>query len=267
MKLSAIRGTKNPWAIAGLIFVTHYFQLYILYKLPIFDLGLPGNWPVYVMRTISMAFSVLLVWWLAPDALRFFKFRFNQWKMYYLAAMIGAFVAAAFVNLVLYSIPVTEAFGALIFSMFIGFDEEFFDRVFVFGLLQRIGFEFALAASAVIFGAMHLTNFFYGDESFNYVLGHVVSAAGFGYLMAVTMVVSGNVWLPVLIHGLADLRWVSMDTTDYQKIVSGNTNWLSILIPVALTIFVSRVMLGLHQGRNLFPQSWNRPLRFLGLVE
>jgi membrane protease YdiL (CAAX protease family) len=163
--------------------------------------------------------------------------------------------------------PILQTFDALLFSLFIGLDEEFFNRVFVFGLLQRIGVEFAMAVSAVIFGMAHLTNYFYGDESFNYVLGHVISAAGFGYLMAAILVATGNVWVPVMIHGLSDLRWVVMDSGDYNAIVSGGTNWFASLFSAFVFVVGARLVLGFNEKRIELPPSWNGALRYLGLIE
>ena len=267
MKLSEIRQTRNPWAIAGILIAAQLVQIYVISWLPIFDWDSQSNWPVYQYRMISMAFSVALVWLFVPNALRMFRFRVGGYPKIFTTGIFLALFAASLIYGAIQSYPVLATLDAAIFSIFIGLDEEFFNRVFVFGILQRFGFEIALTISALIFGAAHFTNFIYGDESFNYVLGHVISAAGFGYFMAVLMYVTGSVWVPVALHGLTDLRWVTMDMSDYSTIVSGGTNWISVLFATTVFIGLSRITLALHHDRLHPPKSWMGTLRWFGLVE
>jgi membrane protease YdiL (CAAX protease family) len=208
-----------------------------------------------------------LIWIFAPNALKLFRLKLGGYPPYFTLMLFGALALGSLIYGGFNHFPILQSLDALLFSLFIGLDEEFFNRVFVFGLLQRIGVEFAMAVSAVIFGLAHLTNYFYGDESFNYVLGHVISAAGFGYLMVAVMVATGNVWVPVMIHGLSDLRWVVMDSGNYNAIVSGGTNWFASLFSAFVFVVGARLVLGFNEKRIELPQSWNGALKFLGLIE
>ena len=267
MNLSAIRRTKNPWAIGAILLAVHAMQMFVIHKYTFFDWDPNSNLPVYVARLISMAFSVVAVWVLVPEALVLFKLRIGSRSKWFVFGVFSSLISSALIFGALNHFPILSTIDAMIFSLFIGLDEEFFDRIFTFGLMQRLGLEIALFGSAVIFGALHLTNFFYGDESFNYVMGHVIEAAAFGYLMAVIMYVTGSVWLPVFLHGMTDLRWVTMDMGEYTTIVSGGTDWIAVLFSMAVLVGASRITLAMHQERMHFPSSWMGTLRWFGLVE
>ena len=267
MKLGAIRRTKNPWTIAAILLAVHALQMFVIHKYTFTDWDPNSNLPVYVARLASMAFSVLAVWALVPEALVLFKLRIGSRSKWFVFGVFCSLTTSALIYGAINHFPVLSSIDAIIFSLFIGLDEEFFDRVFTFGLMQRLGLEIALIGSAVIFGALHLTNFFYGEESFNYVLGHVIEAAAFGYLMAVIMYVTGSVWLPVFMHGMTDLRWVTMDMGEYTTIVSGGTDWIAVLFTTAVFVGASRITLAMHQDRLHFPDSWLCTLRWFGLVE
>ena len=113
-----------------------------------------------------MALSVLLIWIFAPNALNYFKVRIENYPKFYTALIFIGLALGSLVFGWFHQFPVLASLDAMLFSLFIGLDEEFFNRVFVFGLLERVGIEFAMAVSAVIFGAAHFTNYIYGDESF-----------------------------------------------------------------------------------------------------
>ena len=81
------------------------------------------------------------------------------------------------------------------------------------------------------------------------------------------MIATGSVWLPVAFHGLTDLRWVVMQPGDYSEIVSGSTNWLVTILATSAYVVAGRILVGMEQQRFNLPESWKRPLRWLGLIE
>lgn len=267
MKLGAIRRIENRWALLAIVVAAQFLNIYAISWLPLSFEDSDSNLPVYEYRLISLALSVLLVWIFAPNALRLFRFRIGNSPKFYTAMMFAGLALGSLLFGWFHDFTVMASLDAILFSLFIGLDEEFFNRVFVFGLLERVGAEFAMAVSAIIFGAAHFTNYFYGGESFNYVLGHVIQAAGYGYLMVAFMISTGSVWVPVAIHGMSDLRWVVMDSVDYSAIVSGSTNWFMTFFVTAVFVVSARLILGFEEKKFHLPESWNGALKFLGLIE
>ena len=265
--LSAIRRTENRWVLLAIVISAQLVNIYAISWLPVSFEDSDSNLPVYVYRLISLALSLLLIWIFAPNALKYFKVRIGNYPKYYTAMIFIGLALGSLVYGWFHHFPVLISLDAILFSVFIGLDEEFFNRVFVFGLLERVGAEFAMAVSAIIFGAAHLTNYFYGYESFSYVLGHVIQAAGFGYFMVALMIATGNVWIPVALHGMTDLRWVVMDSVDYSAIVSGGTNWFMTFFVTSIFVISARFVLGFKERKFHFPNSWNGTLRYLGLIE
>jgi membrane protease YdiL (CAAX protease family) len=267
MKLSAIRRTENRWALLAIVVAAQFLNIFAISWLPLsFEDG-DSNLPVYEYRLISLALSVLLIWIFAPNALKYFKVRIGNYPKFYTAMIFIGLALGSLLFGWFHHFSILQSLDAILFSLFIGLDEEFFNRVFVYGLLERVGMEFAMAVSAIIFGAAHFTNYFYGNESFGYVLGHVIQAAGFGYVMVAIMITTGNVWIPVALHGLTDLRWVVMDSVDYSAIVSGTTNWFATIFATIGYIACARLILGFEKREFHLPKSWNGALRYLGLIE
>ncbi|MBU3643688.1 MAG: CPBP family intramembrane metalloprotease [Candidatus Nanopelagicaceae bacterium] len=241
--------------------------------LEIIDFNLPGNLPVYLARSISVACSVILIWIFAPQALVRIKVKISKAGIKSVSLALAAYFAVGLVLLREPGLPLWLIIDGGIFALFIGLDEEFFGRGFIFGTLEKFGVEIAMAGSAIFFGLQHFANYLSGNDSFNYVLGHMVSAAGFGYLMAAVMVMTGSVWLPVFMHGFADYRWVLMAPDDALAVTSGNTDWLMILLTTGLMVLIARVILWdrtytIFSGKR-FDESTKTYslLRYLGLVE
>ena len=265
--IKAIRESQNRWALLAIVVGAQLINIYAISWLPLFFDNSDSNLPVYQYRLLSMALSLLLIWFFAPNALRLFKFRIGKYPRTYTALIFTGLILGSLIYGHFQNFTLLTSLDAIVFSLFIGLDEEFFNRAFVYGLLERVGIEFAMIVSSVIFGLAHFTNFFYGDESFDYVLGHVIQAAGYGYLMSGLMIATGSVWMPVAIHGLTDLRWVVMESGDYSEIVSGSTNWIVTIFATSAYVVAGRALVGIEKQRFNLPESWKGPLRWLGLIE
>ena len=265
--------TESKWRTAVVLFAVLAFQHRILWELPLFNIGLPGNMPVYIMRTISALASILLIWIFVPDAMERVKVKVSWRSFFIVVAIFAGYFALGYYKLIDQSLPFWVIIEGGIFSWFIGLDEELFGRGLIYGLLENRGREIALTGSAAIFGLQHFTNYLAGEDSFDYVLGHMVSAAGFGYLMAAVMLSTGSVWLSVFMHGLADYQWVLMEPTQATALTSGQTDWLFIGITTSLMVLLARFFIS---GRDWFANGFskvpgrgrfNSLLRYLGLVE
>jgi membrane protease YdiL (CAAX protease family) len=270
MNLERIRQSQSKVFIFALIATTYFVQFYGLWALPFMEVNFPRPWDVYFVRAVNTTITLLIVWAVAPLALRRFTFKFRP-KTFWIGVIFS--IAATIPNIYYFGVKFDgywDLFGGFIFAMAIGVDEEIYDRIFTFGVLERFGMEFALIVSASLFGLAHFTNYLYGDESFNYVLGHMVDAATFGYLMAALMLMTGNIWLPILVHGLIDLPWVMMPKQEFTEAVTGGTDWLNVAGYAITNILIARVMIFYMKGNfnqlNM-PPHLERAARYLGLIK
>jgi membrane protease YdiL (CAAX protease family) len=142
-------------------------------------------------------------------------------------------------------IRITEAF---VFSLFIGLDEESFDRGFVFGLLEKYGTWFPVLASSAIFGLEHFGNFLRGEQSFSYTLGQVVGAAGFGFVAAGLMLYSGSIFPSMLMHGIVDLPMQFEPKSVFVNSVKGNYNLTQLVVSLSINIIMGLVLILLSKN-------------------
>ena len=265
--------TESKWRTAVVLFVVLAIQHRLLWQLPIFEIGLAGNTTVYIMRTISAACSVLLIWIFVPHAMERIKLRINRSTLPTIAGFAVVYFGVGYLQTHDCGLPLLAIIDGGIFAWFIGLDEELFGRGLIYGLLENRGREIALAGSAVIFGLEHFTNYLAGKDSFDYVLGHMVSAAGFGYVMAAAMLATGSIWVPIFIHGFVDYRWVLMEPSESLAVTSGRTDWFMIGLTTTAMVIIARLMIAdrswmlqktssVVEGGRL-----NSLLRYLGLVE
>lgn len=86
----------------------------------------------------------------------------------------------------------------------IGFGEELVSRGFVFGVLRKYGPTFAVIFSSLLFGLMHLNIYFGADWDPYSAYWHCLSAASFGLIAAVLMIVCRSIVIPIAMHALYD---------------------------------------------------------------
>lgn len=111
-------------------------------------------------------------------------------------------------------IPLTVAFTAAIL-------EEVLIRGILFRVLEeKLGSYIALALSALIFGALHLSN-----PGANLVSALCVSIEG-GVLLGAAFMYSRNLWFPIAIH----FAWNFMQSGIFGAITSGNEKAESLLV-------------------------------------
>jgi uncharacterized protein len=111
-------------------------------------------------------------------------------------------------------LPLGVAFTTAIF-------EEIVFRGIIFRIFQeKLGSYIALVISALLFGAMHLSN---PHSSVLLALGLAIQA---GLLLGAAYMYSGNLWFPIAIH----FAWNYTQSGIFGAILSGNTVGESLLI-------------------------------------
>lgn len=270
MRLNWIRQTQSKLFIFGLIGSVYLLQFYGLWLIPFMDVDFPRPWNVYFVRSVQTSFSIFFIWLVAPRAFERFRFKFKPKTLR--LGLIFTF-AAGFPNIYYFGVDFKDAwdlFGGIVFALAIGIDEEIYDRGFTFGALERFGMEFALIFSSTFFGLAHFMNYLYGDESLSYVIGHVIDAAAFGYVMAALMLMTGNIYLPILVHTLIDIPWVMMPAPERTEAVTGSTDWASVALYAITNILVARLMIAHMRGdfnRIRTSPRLSKVARSLGLIE
>lgn len=270
MRLNWIRQTQSKLFIFGLIGSVYLLQFYGLWLIPFMDVDFPRPWNVYFVRSVQTSFSIFFIWLVAPRAFERFRFKFKPKTLR--LGLIFTF-AAGFPNIYYFGVDFKDAwdlFGGIVFALAIGIDEEIYDRGFTFGALERFGMEFALIFSSTFFGLAHFMNYLYGDESLSYVIGHVIDAAAFGYVMAALMLMTGNIYLPILVHALIDIPWVMMPAPERTESVTGSTDWASVALFAITNILVARLMIAQMRGdfnRIRTSPRLSKVARSLGLIE
>lgn len=267
MNLERIRQTNSKLAIFALIGFVYFLQFYGIWQLPFMDHDFPRPWNVYFARSVQTIISIFFIWLVAPKVFERFRFKFRP-KTLRIGIIFTIFASAP--NIYYFGVDFKDAWDLLsgiVFAMAIGVDEEIYDRGFVFGSLERFGMEFALIISAVLFGLAHFPNYLYGDESFDYVLGHMIDAASFGYLIAALMLLTGNIWFPILVHGLIDLPWVMMPKVEKLDAITGGTDWGSVMAYSISSILIARLMILHLQKQIKVPARFEKFARYLGLIE
>ena len=265
-----IRETQSKLFVFGLIGSVYAFNFFGLWRLPYMDVDFPHPWDVYFYRSVQTVLSFLVIWLAAPHVFQRFRFKFRP-KTFRIGLVFT--IVASVPNIFYFGIEYKgflNLVSGVVFAMAIGIDEEIFDRGFSFGAFERFGIEFALIASSVLFGLSHFTNYLYGDESLRYNLGHMVDAASFGYLMAAFMLMTGNIWFPIILHGMIDLPWILLPDSEVTDVISNGSDWGNVLIYTVSNIIMARLMLIYMRGdfkRINWPPSLVRALKFLGLVE
>ena len=112
------------------------------------------------------------------------------------------------------TLPVIPTVTGLIYLFAIGAGEELVSRGFVFGVLRKYGSVVAVVVSSISFGLMHL-NLYIGDDWDAYsAYWHCLSAAGFGLIAAIIMIVTRSILVPIVMHALSDWTVVFSNQPD-----------------------------------------------------
>ena len=191
-------------------------------------LPLSTFWWVITARTASSLLSLVAIGIFCPSVLSRFKFGGKPKRLLISLGIVLLLVAPTLFRTDYRGAGIAGIAESFIFALFIGIDEDFFSRGFIFGALERYGVWLAAILSSVHFGLLHLGNIIWGGQSAIYTIGQTISAGAFGFLAAALMIYSGTIWIPILMHGLCDFPMQFETAAQYTKNVTGSGDWLSV---------------------------------------
>lgn len=198
--------------------------------IPFHKLPVSQFWWVIIARSASALLSLLAIRIFCPHVLPRFELG-NRPKQLLISLGVILFVMGPNLWHTDYrSAGLAQILESFVFALFIGIDEDFFSRGFIFGGLERYGVWLAAVISSVHFGLLHLPNIVYGGQSAAYTLAQAVNAGAFGFLAAALMVYSGTIWVPILMHGLCDFPMQFDTASEYKAMVTGGADWTGVLV-------------------------------------
>jgi len=219
----------------------------------------PGNtFDGTVAYLILALFSIGVMLLLRPTTITYFSLPSFGWKL------VIAFVFM--INLIVVQIR-GEDFSqvasdkwlrGIIFLILVATAEEIFSRGVVFGVLQRYGMAFAVIASSLMFGLMHINSYIGNFDPWP-AYWHVVSAASFGVFACALMVITRSIWMPIVLHTFSNAGLLLSSAEDVQarreaftsvEFIPGLLN----PIPVILTFVIPALILfWINAGTPLHP--------------
>ncbi len=211
--------------------------------IPIHKLHLSSFWGAIIFRACSSAVSLLLIRIFCPAALQKFGWGHKPKQLFIALGIVLFLMSAALLHINFHHIGITEITMNFIFALFIGINEDFFSRGFIFGALERYGVWFAAVVSSLHFGLLHLGNIIWGGQSSSYTLAQTVSAGSFGFLAVALMIFSGSIWVPILMHGLCDFPMQFASREQYAKIVTGGADWFFVLVELVIYVVIGSVLI------------------------
>jgi len=185
-------------------------------------------WVVIIARSFSMVASLFALRFCCPNVLSRFGLGKKPKQLLISLGIVLYLMGPSLWHTDYRHAGVAQIFESFIFALFIGIDEDFFSRGFIFGCLEKYGIWFAAIASSVHFGLLHLGNIYYGGQSAAYTIAQSVSAGAFGLLACALMIYSGSIWVPILMHGLCDFPMQFDTAAQYTKMVTGGGDWISV---------------------------------------
>ena len=111
----------------------------------------------------------------------------------------------------------TQAVGYGVLSVCAGFNEEIWFRGLLLATLRRLGTRRAIIGASVMFGALHLTNFFAGRPPLYLVL-QFAFACLVGFVLAELVAITGSLWVGIGWHFVYD--WAALSTGDELTIAA-----------------------------------------------
>lgn len=126
-------------------------------------------------------------------------------------------------------------------SILPGFMEEFMFRAFMFGLLfryARVGFIWAVALPAILFGSLHL---YQGHDVITSLAAFGITFLGAVYFSWMYVEWDFNLWMPVGLHILMNGAWIifTMEGTEVAAggLISNIVRGISIILAIAITVW------------------------------
>ena len=207
------------------------------------SLHISSYWKGIIYHAICAVLWIGLIRFFAPHALLRLKARVPLPRLVGALCVIGFFVSPNFRNATWSGNSMLFILSALVFSLFIGLNEDLLSRGFFYGILEKCGMWTAVIVASVQFGLLHLTNFYFGGQSFDYTAGQMVNAAAFGFLCCALMIFTGSIWVPIVFHGLSDFPLMMQSEVAFKAQVTGGADWTGTLVEAGLMLVVALVLL------------------------
>ena len=229
--------------------------------IPVDKLPVSNFWRVIIARSLMTLLSLIAMRVLYSQSLRRVIGRTSRKRL-----LIG-FGVVAFLALPplfasqMATFRASQILQGLVFALFIGIDEEFFSRGFIYACLQGYGVLVATVISSIHFGLLHLGNIPWGGQSVSYTLAQVINASAFGYLAVGLMLYTGSIWIPILLHGLSDSPMQFESAVHYTKIVTGHPNWAGTIGHAVIYVAIGWILIQFdnHQSESRFIKKDARP--------
>lgn len=236
--------------------------------IPFHKLHLSPFWGPIFYRACSSLLSLLAIRIFCPAALPKFGWGHKPKQLLIALGIVLVLMGPALLHINYQQSGFTDTTMNFIFALFIGIDEDFFSRGFIFGSLERYGVWFAVLVSSIHFGLLHLSNIIWGGQSAAYTLAQVVSAGAFGFLAVAVMIFSGSIWVPILMHALCDFPMQFDSSVQYTKMVTGGADWLAVASNFVLYCVIAWVFMLLSgpMKSGKLPRLTRELLEYLGLA-
>lgn len=203
-------------------------------------------------------FAFAVMWWLRTPTLAYFALPKMSWSLLLAVVFMVNFIVVQIRDEDFSQVAPDKWVRGIIFLIAIAIAEEIFSRGVVFGVLQKHGMSVAVIGSSLMFGLMHI-NSYIGDFDAWPAYWHVVSAASFGVFACALMVVSGSIWMPIVLHTFANAGLLLRNAEEVQAERDSVTSvdfFTGLLqpVPAALTLIIpSLVLFWFAAGRPLHP--------------
>ena len=207
-------------------------------------------------------FSFGVMWWLRTPTLAYFALPKLRWSVLLAIVFSANFIFLQTRDEDFSGIESSKWVRGIIFLIAVAFAEETLSRGIIFGVLQKHGMTVAVIGSSLMFGLMHINSYIGNFDAWP-AYWHVVSAASFGVFACALMVVSGSIWMPIVLHTFANAGLLLRNAEEVQASRDAVTSveLLPGLLqpwPAALTLIIpSLVLFWLAAGMPLKP-SLNR---------
>jgi len=225
---------------------------------PFHKLPVSPFWGTIIYRACSTLLSFIAIRIFCPTALPKFGWGRKPKQLMIALGIVLFLLGPALFHIDYRNTGFTDITMSFIFALFIGIDEDFFSRGFIYGSLERYGVWFAAIVSSFHFGLLHLGNIIWGGQSAAYTMAQAVSAGSFGFLAAALMIFSGTIWVPILMHGLCDFPMQFETGAQYTKMVTGGADWFYVLVQMGIYVGIGSALIlwSNPEKRDRLLRSW-----------
>ena len=187
-------------------FLLSNLGLLVVRLVPNFFPGKNNPWNGSVSYWVMAVIYVGLIIKFRLPTLKFFKLPLLDWKtLVGLTVAIGIAIQRVHPS-DLQNKSLMGIITGAVFILTIGIAEEIVSRGFVYGIFERLGKNFALVFSSVLFGLLHLGWYLgpYWDPWPAY--WHVFNAFAAGFFLCSLMIVTQSIWPSIVMHAAWDWR-------------------------------------------------------------